>query len=121
MQNETDIALANLDWLMVHRGMRLDYAARAVVYSDGSAGYLLDDLAVVGLTPATEHWDGRLSLAICTEAATSSPARVVRKPHYHRTEGTMDHVELTEDKPRGYADTGDWQVRSPALPPEERG
>lgn len=104
MQNETDIALANLDWLMVHRGMRLDYAARAVVYSDGSAGFLLDDLEAVGLTPATEHWDGRLSLAICTEAATS--LRVTRKPYFHRTEGFMDHVELAEDKPRGHTDPG---------------
>lgn len=104
MQNETEIALANLDWLMVHRNMRLDYAARAVVYSDGEPGYLLDDLAAIGLTPATEQWEGRLSLAICTEAAVSSgyssggpPARIIRKPHFHRTEGT---IEQADDPPR---------------------
>lgn len=84
MQNETEIALANLDWLTMHESMRLDYSARAVLDSDGSPYYTLDDLTIVGLTPATAHWEGRLSLAICTEAATSA-----------------------------------WQVRSPALPPEE--
>jgi hypothetical protein len=71
MQNETEIALANLDWLILHRGMRLDYAARAVLHSNCEPFCTLDDLAVVGLTPATKHWEGRLSLAICTEAVTS--------------------------------------------------
>jgi len=36
MQNETEIVLANLDWLALHQGMRLDFAARAVVL-DGEA------------------------------------------------------------------------------------
>lgn len=75
MQNETEIALANLDWLMMHKGMRLDYGARAVLAADHWSPVLtLDDLAVIGLTPATEHWAGRLSIPICTEAVTSSQA-----------------------------------------------
>lgn len=80
MQNETEIALANLDWLILHQGMRLDFASRAVIDAEGSPYYVLDDLAVVGLTPATAHWEGRLSLAICTEAATSARDWQVRSP-----------------------------------------
>lgn len=74
MQSETEIALANLDWLILHKSMRLDYAARAVLAKSGAVYLMLDDLAVIGLTPATEHWAGRLSLSICTEAVTSSQA-----------------------------------------------
>jgi hypothetical protein len=117
MQNETEIALANLDWLIVHEDMKLDYSARAVLNADGQPHYLLSDLTIIGLTPASAQWEGRLSLEICTEAASSSaegysrggpPAQVMRKPHFHRTEGTIEQPEH------------DWQVRSPALPPEER-
>lgn len=117
MQNETEIALANLDWLQVHEGMRLDYGARAVLSADGQPHYLLSDLGILGLTPASAQMAGRLSLEICTEAALSSaegyssggpPAQVMRKPHFHRTEGTIEQRDP------------DWQVRSPALPPEER-
>jgi hypothetical protein len=80
MQNETEIVLANLDWLMMHQGMRLDYAARAVVLISNppyksDPYYTLDDLAVAGLTPATAGWEGRGSLEICTEAAISSGSR----------------------------------------------
>lgn len=78
MQNETEIALANLDWLMLHKFMRLDYAARAVLAADGSPVLTLDDLTVIGLTPATEHWEGRGWLGICTEAVTSSPQAAER-------------------------------------------
>ena len=73
MQNETEIALANLDWLILHEGARLDYAANAVLNADCTPAYALSDLTVVGLTPATAHWHGRASLAICTEAVTSPP------------------------------------------------
>lgn len=69
MQNETEIALANLDWLILHEGARLDYAANAVLNADCTPAYALSDLTVIGLTPATQHWEGRLSLSICTEAA----------------------------------------------------
>lgn len=103
MQNETDIALANLDWLMVHEDMRLDYSVRAVLNTDGTAAYTLSDLSIAGLTPATKHWDGRLSLPICTEAATSSPNDWI--PGAATAMGFPEH---------------DWKVRSPALPPEER-
>jgi hypothetical protein len=72
MQAETEIALANLDWLIHHDGMRLEYGARAVLNADGEPAYVLDDLAVPGLTAATEQMVGRLPLAICTEAITSS-------------------------------------------------
>lgn len=78
MQNETEIVLANLDWLMLHEGMKLDYASRTVTMESQPpvAGmrdpyYTLDDLAVEGLTPATVAWMGRAALAICTEAVTS--------------------------------------------------
>lgn len=71
MQNETEIVLANLDWLMLHEGARLDYAARTVLGSDCEPEYVLDDLAVEGLTPATVAWAGRAPLAICTAAVTS--------------------------------------------------
>jgi hypothetical protein len=87
MQTETEIALANLDWLIHHDGMRLEYGARAVLNADGEPAYVLDDLAAVGLTPATEQMVGRLPLAICTEAVTS------RKLHFHRTESTTDHSD----------------------------
>ena len=76
MQNETEIALANLDWLMLHENARLDYAARVVLAADCTPAYALDDLAVVGLTPATAQWEGRLSLAICTEAVTYAAERI---------------------------------------------
>jgi hypothetical protein len=69
MQNETEVALANLDWLIHNRDMRLDYQSRCVTYINGEPGYLLDDLAAAGMTPATAHWAGRGSLPICTEAA----------------------------------------------------
>lgn len=54
------IALANLDWLIYHLNMRLDYAAGVVYASDGSPEFTLDDLATIGLTPATEP-DGECS------------------------------------------------------------
>lgn len=111
MQNETEIALANLDWLMMHKGMRLDYGARVVLAADHWSPVLtLDDLAVEGLTPATVQWEGRAPIAICYAAATSPldpPARIMRKPYFHRTEGMMDHVELAEEKPRGHTDPGE--------------
>lgn len=90
MQNETEVVLANLDWLILHDGARLDYSARAVLAADCSPVLTLDDLAVEGLTPATAQWEGRAPIAICYAAATSSV-----NPY-------------------------DWKVRSPALPPEER-
>jgi hypothetical protein len=73
MQTETEIALANLDWLIHHDGMRLEYGARAVLNADGEPAYVLDDLAVPGLTAATRHMVGRLPIAICYTAITSSP------------------------------------------------
>jgi hypothetical protein len=92
MQNETEIVLANLDWLALHQGMRLDYSARAVVSVDGEPYYTLDDLAVAGLTPATAGREAYGIMQVCTEAATSS---LIPRP---------------------------WEpVRSPALPREERG
>ena len=71
MQAETEIVLANLDWLVYCQGMRLDYGARAVLTTDSEVAYVLDDLAIPGLTPATKHMAGRLPLPICTEAAVS--------------------------------------------------
>lgn len=82
MNAETEIALANLDWLIHNRDMRLDYGARAVLYANGEPGYVLDDLAAIGLTPATRHWDGRLPIEICYEAVTS-PYGV--RPHMRKT------------------------------------
>ena len=73
MQNETEIVLANLDWLMMHEGMRLDYAARAVMrVADGQPYYMLDDLAVAGLTPATAAGAVLGATLICTEGITSA-------------------------------------------------
>ena len=69
MQYETEIALANLDWLIYNRDMRLDYGARAVLYVNGEPGYLLADLEVPGLTPATAGWQGRGPTAMCTAAS----------------------------------------------------
>ena|ERR1700747_648890 len=72
MQRETEIVLVNLDYLIYHQGMRLDYGSRAVLTSDGDVAYLLDDLAVPGLTPAGQRLYGRLPAAICyTDAASS--------------------------------------------------
>ena len=71
MHNETEIVLANLDWLILHEGMKLDFASRSVTL-DGEPYYVLDDLAVPGLTPATANREGYGTSAICTETATSS-------------------------------------------------
>lgn len=67
MINESRTVLANLDWLMHHLDMRLDYAAGIVRNKDGEPEFMLADLAIIGLTPATEPdimwispavWDG---------------------------------------------------------------
>jgi len=76
LTTETEIVLANLDWLMAHAGMRLDYSSRAVLSADGDPVYLLDlldDLASPELTPAGERLAGRLPIAICYTASISSP------------------------------------------------
>jgi len=46
--------LANLDWLMLHLDMKLDYAAGVVRNKEGEPEFTLADLATIGLTPATE-------------------------------------------------------------------
>jgi len=73
LTTETEIVLANLDWLMAHAGMRLDYSSRAVLSADGDPVYLLDDLADPELTPAGKMLAGRLPIAICYTASISSP------------------------------------------------
>lgn len=73
MNAETEVVLANLDYLVYHQGMRLDYGSRAVLTVDGDVAYTLDDLAVPGLTPAGDRLTGRLPAAICYTDATSSP------------------------------------------------
>jgi len=50
----SNTVLANLDWLMTHLDMRLDYPAGVVLNKDGEPEFLLSDLATIGLTPATE-------------------------------------------------------------------
>lgn len=89
MLYEADVALANLDWLILHRNMKLDYAARCVRYANGEPGYLLSDLEITGLTPATESILGRGPATMCTEsvAVTSvlaedsgEPTRVLPRP-----------------------------------------
>lgn len=69
MTAETEIVLANLDWLIEHEGMKLDYGARCVRDERGECAHLLDDLAALELTPAGRRLAGRLPLAICTAAA----------------------------------------------------
>ena len=54
MLNETRIVLANLDWLVHHLDMRLDFGAGVVLDRNGQPEFTLDDLAIIGLTPATE-------------------------------------------------------------------
>jgi hypothetical protein len=78
MQSETEIVLANLDYLIYHQGMRLDYGSRAVLTVDGDVAYLLDDLAVPALTPAGQRLYGRLPAAICYAASSpmDSPERI---------------------------------------------
>ena len=81
MQTETEIVLANLDWLVYCQGMRLDYGARAVLTAESEVAYVLDDLAVPGLTPASAGMAGRLPIAMCT-AAITAPAQITPKPDY---------------------------------------
>jgi len=60
MLRETEIALANLGWLIDHLDARLDYAAGAVFLGvTEEPEFLLADLTIPGLTPATEAgaWD----------------------------------------------------------------
>jgi hypothetical protein len=73
MERETEIVLANLDHLIYHHGMRLDYGSRAVLTLDGDVAYTLDDLAVPALTPAGQRLAGRLPIQVCYTDATSSP------------------------------------------------
>jgi hypothetical protein len=81
MQTETEIVLANLDWLVYCQGMRLDYGARAVLTAESEVAYTLDDLAVPGLTPATKDMAGRLPMVTCT-AAITAPARITPNGDY---------------------------------------
>jgi hypothetical protein len=53
LENETMTVLANLDWLIYHENARLDFAAGVVYGADGEPEYVLEDLATIGLTPAT--------------------------------------------------------------------
>lgn len=50
----TNTVLANLDWLMLHKDCKLDFAAGVILGADGEPEYLVGDLATPGLTPATE-------------------------------------------------------------------
>jgi hypothetical protein len=59
LTGNADVVLANLDWLMVHLEMKLDYAAGVVRDKNGEPEYLVADLATAGLTPATELLNGR--------------------------------------------------------------
>jgi len=52
MYDETLRALANLDWLQVHLDARLDFPSGAVLV-DNRPMFLLEDLCLEGLTPAT--------------------------------------------------------------------
>lgn len=54
LTGNADTVLANLDWLMLHLDMKLDYAAGVVRDKNGAPEFLLADLATIGLTPATE-------------------------------------------------------------------
>jgi hypothetical protein len=79
MNHETEVALANLDWLIIHQGMRLDYPSRAVVTFDSEPAFCLEDLLIAGLTPATETMHANTAARATVPAAgTHTPA--VAKP-----------------------------------------
>ena len=75
MQAETETALANLDWLMHHENMKLDYSARVVLNEMGNPACTLEDLTMGGLTPATQYFTDTGSgisrpMAMCVLGAT---------------------------------------------------
>lgn len=84
---DMDTVLANLDWLILHKGMRLDYAAGAVLDEDGEPQYLLEDLALSGLTPATER---RAVRPVLWDVS----ALIGHRVHLHVTEGKIDRMEI---------------------------
>lgn len=53
LTGNANVVLANLDWLMLHLDMKLDYAAGVVRDKNGEPEFLLADLGMAGLTPAT--------------------------------------------------------------------
>ena len=100
MNITTMIALANLDWLQLHAGGRLDFAAGAVLAdTDGEPLCLVSDLETEGLTPAT------------------APFAVVI-PQPDDLIGKVVKIRVKTVEWHGYDE--EWKVRSPALPPEER-
>lgn len=68
---ETDIVLANLDWLILHENASMDYSAGLVRAADGSVLCTLADLAVPGATPASVGMVAWQPLDICTQAVIS--------------------------------------------------
>lgn len=58
MERETRIALMNYDWMLENRrDVAIAWDSDTLVYGDG--GVHLDELTVVGFTPATENFDLR--------------------------------------------------------------
>lgn len=53
MNQETAIALANLEWLQEHYFARLDVSSGAVIVDQTEPICLISDLVFEGLTPAT--------------------------------------------------------------------
>jgi hypothetical protein len=113
MLDETLVALANLDYLQLHFDARLDFPSGAVLI-DGSPVFLLEDLVIEGLTPATAPvvlaipWPEDL-IGRVIQIRVPKPSR----PEWHGPDAhsPIEHI---------YQQDGDWRVRSPALPPEER-
>ena len=100
MQSETEIVLANLDYLIYHQGMRLDYGSRAVLTVDGDVAYLLDDLAVPALTPAGQRLYGRLPAQVCYTDAASSYDGILNE---HYVAGVRSRIPDAMDSPERIA------------------
>jgi len=74
LSDESRLVLANLDWLMLHRNMKLDFAAGVVFNENGEPAYTLEDLATIGLTPAT-----KLPMILLLDPALFAPDFLVGK------------------------------------------
>ena len=112
--NETRTVLANLDWLIHHLGVTFDYEAGVIFNSKGEPEFMLEDLATIGLTPATEPpimwldpalWDASALVGRVIRFRVSGGQIQIENARIAL--GLMDHSDLAAEKPRGHTDQGE--------------